>query len=68
MQIFQDNTGAISSMRVVMVLWFFGILAACLWMAVTAGAWPSIPPEYIAVLMSLLTGKVWQAQIETKAP
>lgn len=67
MTLFEDNAGATSSMRVVMIVWFLGILGASLWQMISSGAWPALPPEYIAVLMSLLTGKVWQSHIETKA-
>lgn len=49
-EIFQDDTGALSSMRVVFVLWSVGLLALWVGLSIKAGTMVPIPQQALEVM------------------
>lgn len=67
-QMFKDDTGQVSSMRVVFVLWGFGVFALWAVISFKAGQMVAIPQQAMEVLGMCLGGKVVQSFSENNSP
>jgi hypothetical protein len=60
LEIFEDNSGGLSSTRVLLLAWGLGVLAIWIAMFITTHALAPIPDSIITILGILFGGKVVQ--------
>ncbi len=68
LQFFQDDTGALSSMRLTLIVWLVGGLAVWIYASIKSGTVCDIPSGVTATFGVLAAGKVGQSfsEKETK--
>lgn len=60
-EFFKDNTGQLSSVRLLFVLWGIAILSLWIWLSITNRAMEAISDDAIKVFAIVTTGKVIQS-------
>lgn len=63
-QFVQDDTGALSSMRLLFLLWGLGTFGVWLWISIHTGALVALPWSVTGFISSLTAGKVLQSFTE----
>ena len=65
-EFFKDDAGALSSMRLIFIVWSLGTLAVWSVVAIHTGTVPDVPTGVITVFGILTAGKVTQTMNEGK--
>lgn len=63
-QFFQDDTGQLSAMRLLFILWGVGVFGVWLFLSIKTAAMVAVPWSIISFISSLVAGKVVQSYTE----
>ncbi len=66
LQFLQDDTGALSATRLVLVTWSLGLLTGVLYLTHINKAFPSVDPSIVGLFGIAVGGKVMQSFSENK--